>query len=445
MALSGLEIYKHLPKTNCKKCGLPTCLAFAMALAGKKTSLDKCPDITDEGKSALDAASAPPMATIEIGTGDNKVEVGGETVLFRHEKTFFHETAIAVKVSDNLQKDEIAARVKQIEELKFERVGMQVQVNLIALSCDSGDAQKYADVIKEITLSSKLPLVLMSENAQVLEEALKVCAETKPLIYAATEENHEKMQSLAKQYNCPLVVKAADLEALATLSQKITSAGLTNLVLEPSPGDIGSRLKDFTKIRRLSLKKNYRPMGFPVISIIGGKDPMEQVVEAALSITKYTDILVIDNVKPEEILPLVTLRQNIYTDPQKPIMMEPMLYEVGTPNENSPVIVTTNFSLTFFTVQPEIEGSKIPAYLLITDSDGLSVLTAWAAEKFTAEIIADAMKKAELEKKVSHKKIIIPGYVAVLSAKLKEESGWEVMVGPKEASALPKYLKESWQ
>ncbi len=445
MALSGLEIYKHLPKTNCKKCGLPTCLAFAMALAGKKTALEKCPDITAEGKTALDSASAPPMATIEIGTGDNKVEVGGETVLFRHEKTFFHETSIAISVSDSLEPDKLAGRVDEIEKLKFERVGIQVQVNLIAVKNDSGDAGKFAAAVKEVVSKSKLPLVLMSGDASAVEEALKVCAEGKPLIYAATEDNVDKMQELAKQNKCPLVVKGKDLESLATLAQKITAAGYNNLVLDPGSKEMGSRLQDFTQVRRLSLKKNYRPLGFPVISVMEAEDSFTQVMEAAASLVKYTDIMVIDSVKPEEVLPLITLRQNIYTDPQKPIMMEPKLYEVGTPNENSPVIVTTNFSLTFFTVQPEVEGSKIPAYLLITDSDGLSVLTAWAAEKFTAEIIADAIKKEGLDDKVSHKKIIIPGYVAVLSAKLKEKSGWEVLVGPKEASALPKYLKESWK
>lgn len=444
MALSGLEIYKHLPKTNCKKCGFPTCLAFAMAIAGKKVALDKCPDITEEARTALDQASAPPIAMIEIGSGENKVETGGEIVLFRHEKTFYHETALAVKVSDTLDSESLLKKVQAINNLKFDRVGMTKKVNLIAVNNDSGDAARFAGAVKAVAGASTLPMVLMSENPDAIEEALKVCTAAKPLIYGATEANYEKMAGISGKNNCPLAVKAKGIEALATLSQKIMAMGFKNLVLDPVSESPVSRLHDFTQIRRMSLKKNFRPFGFPIISVINA-DGLNHVVEAALNIVKYTDIMIIDTTKPEEVLPLITLRQNIYTDPQKPIMMEAKLYEVGSPGQNSPLIVTTNFSLTFFTVQPEIEGSKVPAYLLITDSDGLSVLTAWAAEKFTAEVIAEAMKKAEMDKKVSHKKIIIPGYVAVLSAKLKELTGWEVLVGPKEASGIPKYLKNTWK
>ena len=445
MALTGLEIYKHLPKTNCKKCGFPTCLAFAMALAGKKTSLDKCPDITEEAKLALESASQPPMATITIGVGEDKVEVGGETVIFRHEKTFYHPCAIGITLSDSLEKEKIHQRIEKISKLKFERVGMFLQVNLIAISNDSNSQDKFCDAIRGATEKSNLPLILISDNPQVLEAGLKICAERKPLIYSAKEDNQEAMAGLAKKYSCPLAVYGKNLEELDSLSRKVAASGVKDIVLDPGTRNLGGSVQDFTQLRRLVLKRGYRPVGYPVIGFVRGNDPYQEVSMAATYISKYANIVVLDRTEPEEILPLITLRQNIYTDPQKPIMVEPKLYEIGTPNENSPLLVTTNFSLTFFTVQPEIEASKVPSYLLIVEAEGLSVLTAWAAEKFTPEGIFAAMKMAEVEKKLSHKKIIIPGYVAVMKAKLEDESGWEVLVGPKEGSGIPKYLKETWQ
>ncbi len=445
MALTGLEIYKHLPKTNCKKCGFPTCLAFAMALAGKKTSLDKCPDITEEAKLALESASQPPMATITIGTGEDKIEVGGETVLFRHEKTFYHPCAIGITLSDSLEKEKIVERIEKVNKLKFERVGMSLQVNLIAISNESNSEDKFCEAIREATEKSNLPLILISGNPQVLEAGLKICGKKKPLIYSAKENNQEAIVDLAKKYSCPLVIYGKNLEELDSLSKKVTAAGIRDVVLDPGTKNLGGSVQDFTQLRRLALKRGYRPAGYPVIAFVQDSEPYQEVSMAATYISKYANIVVLDRVEPEEILPLITLRQNIYTDPQKPIMVEPKLYEIGTPNENSPLLVTTNFSLTFFTVQPEIEASKVPSYLLIVEAEGLSVLTAWAAEKFTPEGIFEAMKKAEVEKKLAHKKIIIPGYVAVMKAKLEDESGWEVLVGPKEGSGIPKYLKETWQ
>jgi len=445
MALTGLEIYKHLPKTNCKKCGFPTCLAFAMALAGKKTSLDKCPDITEEAKIALESASAPPMATISMGMGQSRVEIGGEIVLFRHDKTFYHPCAIGITLSDSLEKGKVLQRIEKVNKLRFERVGIHLQVNLIAISNESNNADKFCDVVRDATAKSDLGLVLISNNPQALEAGLKISSERRPLIYAAEEDNRGVMVDLAKKYSCPLAIYGRNLEELDSLSQKVVGSGVRDVVLDPGTRSLGGSLQDLTQMRRLALKRGYRPFGYPVIAFVNDSDPYWEVSMAATYIAKYASIVVLDRIEPEEILPLITLRQNIYTDPQKPIMVEPKLYEVGTPNENSPLLVTTNFSLTFFTVQPEIEASKIPSYLLIVESEGLSVLTAWAAEKFTPEGVAEAMKKAEVEKKLSHRKVIIPGYVAVMKAKLEEQSGWEVLVGPKEGSGIPRYLKQTWK
>jgi len=447
MALSGLDIYKKLPKTNCKKCGAPTCLAFAMKLAAKKASIDECPDVSQEAKEFLAQAAEPPIRTVIIGEGDNRVQVGGETVLFRHEKTFFNPTAVAILVSDNWDDNKISNRLKVISDrLHFERVGQEIGVNLVTLKNESGDKDKFLALIKMAKDSVKLPFILMSDVTENIQLALEECKGLRPLICCTKDSNIEALAGLAKDYNSPLVVSCQDRENCAVLAQKLNAQGFKDIVLDPGCRDVKDCLDNFTQMRRLALKKNYRPVGYPIIAFVDSGNNMTSILaEASVYIAKYASIIVLDSDEPHEILPLLTLRQNIYTDPQKPVMVEPKIYEIGPVSRESPIMVTTNFSLTFFTVQPEIEASKIPAYLLITDSDGLSVLTAWAAEKFTAEIIADSMKKSGIEEKLSHRKIIIPGYVAVLTAKLKDESGWEVMVGPKEASGIPKFLKETWK
>jgi len=444
MALSGLDIYKLLPKTNCKKCGSPTCLAFAMKLAMKKASLDECPDISEDAKRALDQASQPPILTISLGSGDNKIDSGGETVLFRHEKTFYNKTAIAITVEDSLSDADLARRIKSIEEMSFERIGQHITIDMIALVNTSSSSEKFLNTLNKITSTSKKAIILVSDNVKTLEPALKKCSDRRPLIYAAASANLKEMCELSKTYKVALTLKANGLEGLDKLSQEAVSLGVKELVLDPSPQGLNASLNDFTQIRRLSLKKNYRPFGYPIISFIKDKDKYEIVKKASLAIAKYAGLVILDTLDREALLPIITLRQNIYTDPQKPVTVEPKLYSFGSVNETSPLLVTTNFSLTFYTVSPEIEGSKIPSYLLVTDSEGMSVLTAWAAEKFTPDGIAEAMKKCDVEKAVSHKKIIIPGYVSVLSGKLEDSSGWKVLVGPKEASGIPKYLKEAW-
>lgn len=437
MALSGLDIYKQLPKTNCKKCGFPTCLAFAMALAGKKISLDKCPDVSEAAKQLLESASLPPMATITIGVGEKKVEVGGETVLFRHEKTFYHPTAIAVSVSDNEQN--LSEKIEKIKKLNFERVGITIGINLVAVKNESNEISKFCSVVEEISDKTGLPLVLISENPSVIDETLKNISQKRLLICCANEKNAEQMFELAKKYRVPICVYGENIEKVTTLSQNASSSGIKDIVLDCGSREPSKCVQDFTQIRRLALKKNFRPLGFPIIAFANN------VIDAATYILKYVNILVVQIDKPEELLPLITLRLNLYTDPQKPIMMEPKLYQIGTPDNKSPLLVTTNFSLTFFTVSPEIENSKMPAWLLVCDSEGMSVLTAWAADKFNAEIIDTWMKKTEVASKVSHKKIIIPGYVSVMSGKLEDTTGWQVLVGPKEASGIPKYLKTVWK
>lgn len=446
MALTGLDIYKLLPKTNCKECGVPTCLAFAMALAGKKTSLDKCPHVSAEAKTALEGASAPPINLVTVGAGDHKLEIGNETVLFRHEQTFYHPTGVAIEIPDNLPVDEVTKQAKYIQGLEFDRVGKKVRIDLIAIRDKSNNSDTFANAVKAALSASSLPLVLVSVNPQVMEAGAKLAADKKPLLYAANPQNYQQMAELAKKYNCPLGVVAKDLDELADLTPKITALGVKDLVINPNSANMRQLLSDITQIRRLALKKTFRPLGFPVIAFAPENlSPMEEPLFAATFIAKYAGIVVLRGKEPWQMLPLVTIRQNVYTDPQKPIQVEPKVYTVGAVTDASPVLVTTNFSLTYFTVEPEIEASKVASHIVVVNTEGMSVLTAFAADKLNEKIITKALNEYQVAQKVKHKKVIIPGYIAALSGKLEAESGWQVMVGPREASALPSFLKNVWK
>jgi acetyl-CoA decarbonylase/synthase, CODH/ACS complex subunit gamma len=444
MALTGIEIYKQLPKTNCKDCGFPTCLAFAMKMATKQVSLDKCPHVTEAAKAALEGASRPPIQLVVIGTGDAEVKIGNETQLYRHEEKFHRPAAIAIRISDMLDDGAIARRAAAAGKLCFERVGVQIHVNLIAVDNESGDADQLKDAAVLAAEKSRLPCVLMSAKASNLQKAAAAISGQRPLLYISDPAQAEAAAKVAKEENCPLAIRGEGLELLAELTGKINAIGVEQLVLDPGTRRLKETLEAMTKIRRLSLK-NFRPLGYPMIAFTTAADPTMQAAEASIYVTKYAGIVVTDAIEKWQLLPVLTTRQDIYTDPQKPVAVEPKLYAVGEVGPNSPVLVTTNFSLSYYSVEGEVESSRVPAYILSVDTEGTSVLTAWASDKFNAETITKALKKAEVENKVAHRKLVLPGFVAVLSAGIEDESGWSVQIGPKEASGLPGYLKKQWK
>jgi len=444
MALSGLDIYKLLPRTNCKDCGFPTCLAFAMKLAMKQTSLDKCTHISDEAKAALESASRPPIQLVTIGTGDQEVKIGNETQLFRHEERFHRPAAVAVRISDVLDEASVAERAEAVGSLRFERVGTQIQVNLVAIDNESGDAAKFAAAATLAAEKSGFDCVLISAQAANLAKAAAALSGKRPLLYISDPGQAEDAAKVAKSQGCPLAIKANGLDALAELTPKITDAGVEEILLDPGARGLKDTVEALTQIRRLSLKGT-RELGYPLIAFTASDDPMMQVVEAATFIAKYAGVLVTDAVEKWQMLPILTTRQDIYTDPQKPVAVDPRLYEVGEVASDSPVLVTTNFSLSYYSVEGEVEASRVPGYVLSIDTEGTSVLTAWASDKFNATTITEALKKSGIEEKVSHRKLIIPGLVAVLSGGVEDEAGWGVLIGPKEASGIPSYLKNQWQ
>ena len=444
MALTGLEIFKLLPKTNCKKCGMPTCLAFAMALAQKRAKLEDCPDVSQEAKDKLAAAAAPPMRKVVFGTGDNQVQIGQETVCFRHEEKFHNPTVLGVTVSDKLIGGDLKKRIESIKALQFERVGTKIGVQAIAVINDSGSSEAFTKAAAAVKDSSDLAIILVTQSPDAMTSAVKQVKQCIPLLTWAQADTAEVMAKIAKENSCPLVAKAESVEALAELSEKIKAEGVEDIVLNLKSASQRDHLYKLSRMRVLSLKKVFRPLGYPTISFVANGDADAQAASAISLICKYSSIVVVDTVEPYALLPMLTTVMNIFTDPQKPVQVEPKVYPIGEPDVDSPLMFTTNFSLTYYTVESDVEASRVPSYILVVDTEGTSVLTAYSGDKLNEKTVADAMAKFDVEKLVKHRKLIIPGYVAVMSGKLEEATNWEVMVGPRECSMLPKYLQEVW-
>jgi acetyl-CoA decarbonylase/synthase, CODH/ACS complex subunit gamma len=444
MALTGIEIFKLLPKTNCGDCGVPTCLAFAMSLAAGKAELDKCPHLSDEARARLMEASAPPILPVTIGVGDNALKIGGETVLFRHEKRFENPPGIAILISDKMSDAEVVARLKKVNDLVYERVGMTLRANLVVIKSETGDTARFAALAGKVKTSSDTNIILMSEKAEVLTAGVKVCADRKPLLYAATKDNIDAVAALAKEFACPVAAKAASIEETAALTEKLAADGIKNIVLDTGARSARQALQDQLILRSAALNKKYRPLGYPTIVFPCEMtaNPMQEALIAAMFIAKYAGIIVLSDFQGESLFPLLVARLNIYTDPQRPMTTKQGIYEINNPDENSPLMVTSNFSLTYSIVAGEIENSKVPSYLFVKDTEGLSVVTSWAAGKFTGEGIGTAILKSGITDKIKHRKLIIPGYLADERDAIAEEMpGWEILVGPKDAANITPFLK----
>ncbi|MDR9449940.1 MAG: acetyl-CoA decarbonylase/synthase complex subunit gamma, partial [Acidimicrobiia bacterium] len=436
------QIYKMLPQTNCKECGFPTCLAFAMKLAAKQVELGDCPYVTDEAKTELAESAAPPIRLVTLKGQAGEVKAGNEVVLFRHEKKFFNRPGVLIRVLDTTDPESIAAKVKAASSYSVDYVGMELAIDGFAVEAASGDGSAFAAAVEAVRGSTGLPLILAGSDPAVLSSGLAKLGGEAPLILGADGDNWEAMADLAVKHKAPLGVKAGTLEDLADLTEKIKEKGVEDLVLYPAVKDLGSSLALNTQIRRLALK-NFRPLGYPTIAFATDSgDPGHESVLATQALCKYAGFVVLDTFTPELMYPILVLRENIYTDPQKPIQVQPAVYEINDPKPSDPVLVTTNFSITYFSVANEVEGAGLPAWLLVTDAEGMSVLTAWAAGKFDAERIAKAVKEFGIADKVDRKVIVLPGHTAVLSGELEEElPDWDIKVGPREAVDLPGYMK----
>jgi acetyl-CoA decarbonylase/synthase complex subunit gamma len=445
MALTGLAIYSKLPKSNCKECGVPTCLAFAMKVAAGQAGLDDCPRLTPEARAALEEAAAPPQRLVTISGSGSSLQIGQETVLFRHEQKFYHPTGIALTVSDALDPASWPQTCAAFKALWFTRVGEAIGPNLIALVNDSKSAEKMQAMARQISeCGLGLPLVLISESVEpLLTTAQGPLSGTKPLLFCTSPLPVQDLVQLAKQTGAPICV-AGDAKSVAERVEELGKQGVKDIVISPGRTTVRQALEFLTQSRRAALKKKFRSLGCPVLVLADGADPAANTLDACAYVCKYAGVVVTNVWDGSMLATILTTRQNIYTDPQKPVQVEPKLYAIGEVTPQSPLLVTTNFSLSYYSVEGQVEASRVPTYILSVDTEGTSVLTAWASDKFNAKTIAAALKACKADQMVTHHKVVIPGLVAVLSAAVADESGWNVLVGPKEASGIGPYLKSTW-
>jgi len=439
MAMSGLQIQKLLPKTNCKECGSNTCLAFAMRLAAKKAELSECPYASDEAKQILGADSEPPVKSVKLGANADKV-IGDETVLYRHEKTFVNQTLIAVNVDDT-----DADAIKTLENIrgyKLERVGEVLAVEGISVTQKSADDTVFLALVKSAIDITALPMIIRAASVASAESAAKLAKGTNSIIAGVTAENVADMRRIAEENGNILAVTAPDIDGVVALTTQLKADGFNNLIIEFATSSMAEAFQTNTIARTAAIKKDVKALGYGTLAYINSGDMMEDTALAITEINKYGGICVLPGFDAAQLVALMTLRLNIYTDPQKPIQVEPKIYAIGEPDRNSAVFVTTNFSLTYFLVSGEIENSGISAWLVIPECEGMSVLTSWAAGKFSGAHIAKFIKEVDLESQVDTRKIVIPGYVAQISGELEESlPGWNILVGPQEAADLESYIK----
>jgi len=446
MPISGSEIVKMLPgRKPCKDCGFPTCFAYAMKLASGGATLEKCPYLAPEIKAKLEDLLAPAIKLVTIGTGDKKVQVGNEEVIYRHEKTYVHPPGITLLISDKEDGAKVDEKIKKIKELQFPWVGITLKAELIALYFESGDKNRYLALVKKMCDSLDLGIVLISKDLDALFAARDICADRRPLLYPITKENIDAAIPRLKEKPTPIGVRAGSIEELIPLTTKLKEAGVDEAVLDPGSQNLMGAIRDQTFIRRAALKQGFRPLGYPTIAFpcFMAQDKLKEILTASVFINKFASIIVLSDFNQHTLLPLLVQRLNIYTDPRFPMAVEEKYYEVGEPDENAPVLITSNWALTYFIVFSAIEATKVPSFLCVKDAEGLGVLTAWAAGKFSGDAIGAMVKKSGIENKVRNKKLVIPGRVARIKGELEEAlPGWEIIVGPREASQIGAFLPE---
>ncbi|MEM2108736.1 MAG: acetyl-CoA decarbonylase/synthase complex subunit gamma [Candidatus Bathyarchaeia archaeon] len=462
--LSPIDVYKLLPKINCKECGEANCMAFATKIVNREVQIDQCPPLLkkehEKAYNQLKEMLKPPVKEVIVGVGDKAIKLGGKLVMYRHEFTYFNPTAIAIDVTDQMSEEELLSRIRRIEQFSYEYIGYTLKLDMIAVRSTSNDPEKFKAAVKKVSENTKLPLILCTLNPNVAEAGLMAAPKARPLLYAATADNWRDMAELALMYNCPLVVSAPnDLDTLMSLTKTLLAYGVQDMVLDPGTfvnESLADTLNNFTMLRRAACKAGEELTGFPLMGVpmaawMNKGDLAEEIVKwreaylAAMLIVRYADVLVLHSIDGWSLLPNAVLRQNIYTDPRKPVAVEPGLKVFGAPDENSPVLFTTNFALTYYTVASDIENSKLNAYLLVVDTEGSAVDSGVAGRKLTAEKVADAIKATGIEQKVKHRKLIIPGKASRISGEIEELTGWNVQVGPRDSSEIPKYLQEKWK
>ena len=445
MALKALDIFKLTPKKNCKECGFPTCMAFSMKVAGGAVEVSKCPHMSDEAIQKLSEATAPPMKTLKVGAGESEYTLGGETVLFRHEKTLVSKNRYAIAFCDCMTEEEVASKIANINKVEYERIGEVMKAEFACVTYNS-NKENFLNIIKKLKAETKVAFILNVDDAEVAKEAVAELKGLNPVVLGATKDNYEAMLEVVKGDNLALGLKADNLEDLYATVELVQKAGYKELILDVTGESIKDTYVNAVQVRRIALKEQDRTFGYPSIVFVNelanGDDNMEVALSSAFTV-KYGSIIVIDDISYAKALPLYALRQNLFTDPQKPMRVETKVYPINNPDENSPVLVTVDFALTYFVVTGELERSKVPCWLVIPDAGGYSVLTSWAAGKFGGSVIGNFVKECGIADMTKNRDLIIPGKVAVIKSDVQDNlPDWNVIVGTAEAMELPKFLKE---
>ena len=445
MALKGLDIFKLSPKKNCKECGCPTCMAFSMKVAQGAVDIAACPYFAPEALAKLSAATEPPMKTIKVGAGDAEQSLGGETVLFRHEKTFVSRTRYAMSLCTCMDDETVAQKLEDIKKVDYERIGERMFVEMVYVNYSADGKQDYVELVKKAAETGRI-LILGCKDAEVAKAALEVCKDGKPILNGADASNYEAMNAAATAAGVVLGVSGADLSEIHDTVEKLEGLGNKNLVIDVTGADVKETFKNAVQIRKAAIKDGDRTFGDPSIvnlHTIAAGDLHKQAALLSLFTMKYGSVIVAEHIGYAEALPLYGLRQNLFTDPQKPMKVEPGIYPLNGADENSVCLTTVDFALTYFLVSGELERSGVPVNLIINDAGGLSVLTSWAAGKFSSSSIAKFFQEQDIEGKVKSRKLIIPGKVAVLKGELEAKMpGWEIIIAPNEAVQLVKFMKD---
>ena len=445
MALKGLDIFKLSPKKNCKECGCPTCMAFSMKVAQGAVDIAACPYFAPEALAKLSAATEPPMKTIKVGAGDAEQSLGGETVLFRHEKTFVSRTRYAMSLCTCMDDETVAQKLEDIKKVDYERIGERMFVEMVYVNYSADGKQDYVELVKKAAETGRI-LILGCKDAEVAKAALEVCKDGKPILNGADASNYETMNSVATAAGVVLGVSGADLSEIHDTVEKLEGLGNKNLVIDVTGADVKETFKNAVQIRKAAIKDGDRTFGYPsIVNLhkIAAGDLHKQAALLPLFTMKYGSVIVAEHIGYAEALPLYGLRQNLFTDPQKPMKVEPGIYPLNGADENSVCLTTVDFALTYFLVSGELERSGVPVNMIINDAGGLSVLTSWAAGKFSSTSIAKFFQEQDIEGKIKSRKLIIPGKVAVLKGELEAKMpGWEIIIAPNEAVQLVKFMKD---
>lgn len=460
--ISPIDVYRLLPRTNCRECGEPNCMAFATRVVNGELTIEACPPLgKEEYRTAHDDLSTlmtPPVRTVVFGKGNRAIRIGGKYVLYRHEFTYHNQTPIAIDISDDLPARDLANRIQAVSEFSYNYIGRTLTLDAIAIRSTRNDPAVFAATAQAVAARTDLPLILCSFSPAIIEAGLAKIGDKRPLIYAATRETWKEMADLALKYNCPLVVFAPDdIALLRSMTRTLTEYGVQDLVLDPGtfvePG-IGPTLRNFTDIRHAVFRNHDELLGYPLLGIPMtawlSQEMSKKVVAwkeacaASLLISRYADLLIMHSIDGWVLLPQLIWRFNIYTDPRKPVSVDPGVREFGLPDKNSPVLITTNYALTYFTVESDIKSANITCYLVVVDTGGISVESAVAGRYLTPGLIANALKEYHVDKLVSHRHLILPGLAARLSGETEEESGWNIIVGPKDSSGIAQMITDRW-